>query len=127
MASQGKPLGFRPEFQVNLKLGLNPRTVDADAGVARPDRHAGYLHGRFHGRSRAAKKGGADEQAVKAFEPYKQVQEPNPGVREAMRKIAERAWKTRQPAYVFVNNRLEGNVAGDDRGGGGRDRGLEPI
>ena len=29
-----------------------------------------------------------------------------------MRRIAERAWKTRQPAYVFVNNRLEGNAPG---------------
>jgi hypothetical protein len=27
-----------------------------------------------------------------------------------MRRIAERAWKTRQPAYLFVNNRLEGNA-----------------
>jgi len=58
------------------------------------------------------KKGRAYEQAVKAFEPYKQVQEPNPRAREAMRRIAERAWKTRQPAYVFVNNRLEGNAPG---------------
>ena len=58
------------------------------------------------------KKGRAYEQAVKAFEPYKQIQEPNPRAREAMRRIAERAWKTRQPAYVFVNNRLEGNAPG---------------
>ena len=58
------------------------------------------------------KKGRAYEQAVKAFEPYKRIQEPNPGAREAMRRIAERAWKTRQPAYVFVNNRLEGNAPG---------------
>jgi uncharacterized protein YecE (DUF72 family) len=58
------------------------------------------------------KKGRAYEQAVKAFEPYERVQEPNSGAREAMRRIAERAWKTRQPAYVFVNNRLEGNAPG---------------
>ena len=58
------------------------------------------------------KKGRAYEQAVKAFEPYQRVQEPNPGAREALRRIAERAWKTRQPAYVFVNNRLEGNAPG---------------
>ena len=58
------------------------------------------------------KKGRAYEQAVKAFQPYEHVQEPNPGAREAIRKIAERAWKTRQPAYVFVNNRLEGNAPG---------------
>jgi uncharacterized protein YecE (DUF72 family) len=58
------------------------------------------------------KKGRAYEQAVKAFQPYEHVQEPNLGAREAIRKIAERAWKTRQPAYVFVNNRLEGNAPG---------------
>jgi uncharacterized protein YecE (DUF72 family) len=58
------------------------------------------------------KKGRTYEQAVKAFEPYKQVQEPNQGVREALRRIAERVWKTHQPAYVFVNNRLEGNAPG---------------
>jgi len=58
------------------------------------------------------KKGRAYEQAVKAFQPYQHIQEPNPGAREAIRKIAERAWKTRQPAYVFVNNRLEGNAPG---------------
>jgi hypothetical protein len=38
--------------------------------------------------------------------------EPNPGAREAMRRIAERVWKTQQPAYTFVNNRLEGNAPG---------------
>jgi hypothetical protein len=58
------------------------------------------------------KKGRSYEQAVKAFEPYDRVQEPNPDAREAIRRIAERAWKTRQPAFVFVNNRLEGNAPG---------------
>jgi hypothetical protein len=56
------------------------------------------------------KKGSSYDQAVKGFEPYKELKEPNPGAREAMRRIAERAWKTRQPAHVFVNNRLEGNA-----------------
>lgn len=58
------------------------------------------------------KKGRTYEQAVKAFEPYERVQDPNPRAREAIRTIAERAWKTQQPAYVFVNNRLEGNAPG---------------
>ena len=58
------------------------------------------------------KKGRAYEAAVKAFTPYEKVQEPNPGAREGLRRIADRAWKTRQPAYVFVNNRLEGNAPG---------------
>jgi len=58
------------------------------------------------------KRGRSYEQAVKSFEPYASIQEPNTGAREAIRQIAIRAWKTRQPAYVFINNRLEGNAPG---------------
>jgi hypothetical protein len=58
------------------------------------------------------KKGRDFEQAVKTFEPYERIQEPNPGAREVMRRIVERAWKTRLPAYTFVNNRLEGDALG---------------
>jgi hypothetical protein len=50
------------------------------------------------------------EQAVKAFEPYRLVQEPNEGARDAMSRIAERARKVRKPAFLFVNNRLEGHA-----------------
>jgi uncharacterized protein YecE (DUF72 family) len=57
-------------------------------------------------------KGRTYEKAVAAFEPYERIQEPNHGAREAIRQIAERAWRTRQPAYVFINNRLEGNAPG---------------
>ncbi|GAB4421009.1 MAG: hypothetical protein OHK0021_24870 [Bryobacter sp.] len=52
------------------------------------------------------------EQAVKSFEPYERVQEENPGAREALRKILARAQRIKQPAFVFVNNRLEGNAPG---------------
>jgi uncharacterized protein YecE (DUF72 family) len=58
------------------------------------------------------KRGRTYEQAVKTFEPYVEVQEPNPGAREGLRKLGERAWRTRHPAYVFINNRLEGNAPG---------------
>jgi hypothetical protein len=57
-------------------------------------------------------KGRTYEKSVDAFEPYDRIQEPNPSAREAMRQIAERAWKTRQAAYMFINNRLEGNAPG---------------
>jgi uncharacterized protein YecE (DUF72 family) len=50
------------------------------------------------------------EQAVKLFAPYDRVQDENPGAREAMRKVVERARKRREPAYLFINNRLEGNA-----------------
>jgi uncharacterized protein YecE (DUF72 family) len=58
------------------------------------------------------KRGRTYEQAVKTFEPYEQVQEPNPQAREALRQLGARAWRTRQPAYAFINNRLEGNGPG---------------
>jgi uncharacterized protein YecE (DUF72 family) len=50
------------------------------------------------------------EQAVRLFEPYREVQQPDPSTRAALRQIAERALQVRQRAFVFVNNRLEGNA-----------------
>ena len=50
------------------------------------------------------------ENAVKRFEPYRETQEPNPPTREALHDLAEAARKAREPAFLFVNNRLEGNA-----------------
>jgi uncharacterized protein YecE (DUF72 family) len=50
------------------------------------------------------------EKAVKAFEPYREIQEPNEGARQGMVAIARKARKGEIPAYIFVNNRLEGNA-----------------
>jgi hypothetical protein len=50
------------------------------------------------------------EKAVQTFEPYKLVQEPDETAKDAMRQIAERSIRQRQPASLFVNNRLEGNA-----------------
>jgi uncharacterized protein YecE (DUF72 family) len=50
------------------------------------------------------------EQAVKSFEPYREIQEPNEGAREGMVRIARQARERKVPAYVFVNNRLEGHA-----------------
>ena len=58
------------------------------------------------------RKGRPYEQAVRKFEPYLEVQEPDEGAREGMRRIAERSREVRQPAFLFVNNRLEGNAPG---------------
>jgi uncharacterized protein YecE (DUF72 family) len=58
------------------------------------------------------KYGRSYEQAVRSFEPYERVQEENPGAREALRQILQRAQRIKQPAFVFVNNRLEGNAPG---------------
>jgi hypothetical protein len=44
------------------------------------------------------------------FHPYDRIQDPNPKTRQAMRDIISRARKRREPAYLFINNRLEGNA-----------------
>ncbi|WP_165071738.1 DUF72 domain-containing protein [Paludisphaera rhizosphaerae] len=58
------------------------------------------------------RRGQAYEDAVEKFSPYRTVQAPVPAVREALRRLSERAWKKAQPAFTFVNNRLEGNAPG---------------
>jgi uncharacterized protein YecE (DUF72 family) len=55
-------------------------------------------------------KGCVYEQAVKAFELYQFVQERNVAAREAMARIAEQAIHRKKPAFLFVNNRLEGHA-----------------
>jgi uncharacterized protein YecE (DUF72 family) len=55
-------------------------------------------------------KGRTYEKAVEAFEPYERVREPNEAAREAMGRIAERANRRKTPAFLFVNNRLEGHA-----------------
>jgi uncharacterized protein YecE (DUF72 family) len=49
------------------------------------------------------------EQAVEQFQPYDQVREENPEARSALRAVIQRMKEERRAAYVFVNNRLEGN------------------
>ncbi len=50
------------------------------------------------------------EQAVARFAPYKEVQDPNPETRQALRSLISQARERHQPSYIFVNNRLEGNA-----------------
>jgi uncharacterized protein YecE (DUF72 family) len=50
------------------------------------------------------------EQAVKSFEPYREIQDPNEGAREGMIEIVRHTRKRGGTAYVFVNNRLEGHA-----------------
>lgn len=56
--------------------------------------------------------GRAYEDAVKQFSPYDRVQEENPEARTALRAILERMRAEHKVAFVFVNNRLEGNAPG---------------
>ena len=50
------------------------------------------------------------EDAVKAFAPYREVQDPNPEARDSMRVLIGRARENKQFLFLFVNNRLEGNA-----------------
>ena len=51
-------------------------------------------------------------QAVQLFAPYTEVQDPNPEARAGLRELIERAREARRAAYIYVNNRLEGNSPG---------------
>jgi hypothetical protein len=44
------------------------------------------------------------------FSPYENVQDPSPSTRAAMEQVIQRARRKREPAYLFINNRLEGNA-----------------
>jgi uncharacterized protein YecE (DUF72 family) len=50
------------------------------------------------------------EQAVQLFSPYTEIRDPNPEARAALRDLIERAREARRAAYIYVNNRLEGNA-----------------
>ncbi len=56
------------------------------------------------------RQGRSYEQAVQYFQPYREIRDPNPAAREAIRGLIAHARRTRKPAYIFVNNRLEGNA-----------------
>ena len=50
------------------------------------------------------------EQAVEKFSPYARVTDENHEGREALRALIDRMRKERRAAYIFVNNRFEGNA-----------------
>ena len=56
------------------------------------------------------RKGRAYEDAVSTFAPYRFTQDPNPETRSGLRGLIARAREKRQPSFMFVNNRLEGNA-----------------
>lgn len=49
------------------------------------------------------------EEAVRSFAPYTEVKDENPETREGLRTLIERAERNHERAYLFVNDRLEGN------------------
>ena len=52
------------------------------------------------------------EDAVQKFAPYAGVQEVNEPVRQGLRELVDGALVDGTPAFIFVNNRLEGNSPG---------------
>lgn len=56
------------------------------------------------------RRGRAYEDAVAMFQPYAEVKDPNPEARDAMRLLIGRSRERKQMAFLFVNNRLEGNA-----------------
>ena len=56
------------------------------------------------------RQGRAYEDAVQQFTPYDRVRDENPEARESLRKVIQRMREERRAAYIFVNNRLEGNA-----------------
>jgi uncharacterized protein YecE (DUF72 family) len=52
------------------------------------------------------------EEAVATFAPYTEIKDPNPQTRDALRVLIERSREERRMAFLFVNNRLEGNAPG---------------
>jgi hypothetical protein len=54
--------------------------------------------------------GRAYDKAVESFEPYREIQEVNQGARDGMRRIVQDGLEQRKGAFIFVNNRLDGNA-----------------
>lgn len=55
------------------------------------------------------RQGRAYAYAVKSFEPYSQIRDKNPETRDALAEMIRRMRGERRSAYIFVNNRFEGN------------------
>ena len=82
-----------PELPVQLAV---PEVLTADFLVCR----ALLRHGRRY------------EEAVRKFQPYSEVQDPNLSARQGLREIVQIAKREKRTAFLFVNNRLEGNSPG---------------
>jgi uncharacterized protein YecE (DUF72 family) len=54
--------------------------------------------------------GRAYEDAVALFMPYDKIRDENPEARDSLRELIRRMREERRAAYIFVNNRLEGNA-----------------
>jgi hypothetical protein len=53
--------------------------------------------------------------AVKQFEPYDRVREPQPKLRQGLLRLTQEALRRRIEAFILANNRAEGNAPGTIR------------
>jgi uncharacterized protein YecE (DUF72 family) len=119
------PEGFRYSVEVRNREFLAPRYFDSlrAHNVAHvfnswtrmpPISEQAAIPGAFTADFTAARAllrpGRAYEDAVKMFSPYDQIRDENPEAREALRALIKRMREERRAAYIFVNNRLEGNA-----------------
>jgi uncharacterized protein YecE (DUF72 family) len=56
------------------------------------------------------RRGRSYEQAVNQFSPYEEIKDPNPEGRQALGDLIAQARDQRRAAFIFVNNRFEGNA-----------------
>jgi uncharacterized protein YecE (DUF72 family) len=82
-----------PELRTQIAI---PDSVTADFVVSRALLRAGRVY----------------EDAVATFAPYTEIKDPNPETRDALRILIERSKEEQRMAFLFVNNRLEGNAPG---------------
>ena len=119
------PPGFRYAVEVRNREFLTPRYFDAlrthavahvfnswtrMPPIAEQMSIPGAVTADFTVTRALLRPGRAYEDAVAMFTPYDQVRDENPEAREAMRSLIRRMREERRSAYVFVNNRLEGNA-----------------
>jgi uncharacterized protein YecE (DUF72 family) len=55
-------------------------------------------------------RGRSYEEAVRLFSPYEEIRDPNPSGRESLRDLIRQSRDLGVAAYIFVNNRFEGNA-----------------
>lgn len=70
----------------------------------------GSITGRFLVGRALLRPGRTYAEAVQRFSPYDRIREPNPKVRRDLVRLARTAAALRLPAYLLVNNRVEGSA-----------------
>src|SRR5207244_799451 len=95
--------------------GARLQFLDRDAHHRRAARAAVDLSGALHRRAALLRPGRRYADAVKLFEPYDRIRDPQPELRQDLLRLVAEALRRRVEALILVNNRLEGNAPGTIR------------